>query len=172
MKKLRAVLIFFGAVLLVFSINPENALSEVDVHIGIGVQLPALVLSAPPAVVVVPGTYVYYAPDVEAELVFYHGYWYRPYSGVWYRATYYNGPWVHIAIGSVPGVLRSLPPDYRRVPPGHQRIPYGQLKKNWKAWENQKHWDKPAVKGQQGGKPEKMEQKGHGKGKEKGKRGD
>jgi len=42
----------------------------------------------------------------------------------------------------VPAVLLRLPPDYRHVPPGHQRIAHGQLKKNWRTWEKEKHWDK------------------------------
>jgi len=163
MKKWKSVLFFLGVVLCAFSITPGNAFSDVDVQIGIGVPLPALVISAPPAVIVVPGTYVYFAPDVEVDLFFYGGYWYRPYGGIWYRAGVYNGPWVRI--NRPPGVLLNLPSGYRNVPPGHQRIPYGQLKKNWKTWEREKHWDKPAGKGPKGGGPEMKKQKGPGKGK-------
>jgi hypothetical protein len=90
----------------------------------------------------VPGTYVYFGADVNEDLLFYHGYWYRPYGGRWYRAGSYNGPWGFVSIERVPRVIINLPPGYRSVAPGHQRIPYGQLKKNWRTWEQEKHWDK------------------------------
>lgn len=145
MKEVRTVLIFLGIALSIFFINPGVALpADVDVQVGINVPLPPLVLPAPPAVILIPGTYAYFAPDVDVDIIFFHGYWYRPYGRVWYRAGDYNGPWVTIDIDRVPGVLIKLPPDFRRVPPGHQRIPYGQLKGNWKKWESDKHWDKPA----------------------------
>ena len=109
--------------------------------------LPPLLIPVPPPVVLIPGTYAYFAPDVEAELVFYGGYWYRPYDGRWYRASHYNGPWGFVSTKKVPGVLIKLPPGYQSVPPGHERIPYGQLKKNWRTWEGNKHWDKPGKPG-------------------------
>jgi len=105
--------------------------------------LPPLVIPAPPPVFLIPGTYAYFAPDVDADLFFYGGYWYRPHGGGWYRASHYGGPWGFIVINHVPGVLINLPPGYRNVPPGHQRIPYGQLKKSWRSWERDKHWDGP-----------------------------
>lgn len=130
-------MVFAGSVLL-----PKPGFSGVDVSIGINVPLPVFVFPAPPAVVFIPGTYVYAVPDVDIDIVFFGGYWYRPHSGYWYRAKSYNGPWVYIVPERVPGVLLKLPPGYRNIPPGHQRIPYGQLKKNWKNWEKEKYWDK------------------------------
>lgn len=132
---------------------------------------PPLLFPAPPPVFVIPGTYAYFAPDADEELFFYGGFWYRPHGGHWYRASYYGGPWGSIVIHEVPGVLIKLPPGYRNVPPGHQRIPHHQLKNNWRAWERDKHWDKPGkpVK-QKTGKTIKHKQpkrqsgkKGHGK---------
>jgi len=148
MGKVRAALIVLGVIFLLPSITPEKAHSEVDVHIGIG--LPALVISSPPVMVVIPGTYVYYSPDISAEIFFYHGYWYRPYGGIWYRATIYNGPWARI--GAPPAVVVNVPKNYRSIPPGHQGVPWGQVKQNWRTWEKEKHWDKPGPKG--GGGPE------------------
>ena len=43
----------------------------------------------------------------------------------------------------VPGVLFGLPHDFRHSTPRHRYITHEQLKKNWKAWEREKHWDKP-----------------------------
>jgi hypothetical protein len=118
--------------------HPSGADARVDVNI----VLPPLVISSPPEVVVIPGTYAYFVPGVETDIFFYHGYWYRPHAGRWYRASGYNGPWVRIVAGKVPGVLLSLPPDFRHLPPGHQRIPYGHFKKHWRTWEREKYWDR------------------------------
>ena len=119
----------------------KEVAAEVQVNINIGPP-PAYVLHAPPSIVVIPGTYVYVAPDVGVDILFFKGYWYRPHEGRWYRAKSYNGPWGHLASGKVPRALIALPPDYRRVPPGYRHIPYGELKKNWRRWERERHWDR------------------------------
>lgn len=116
-----------------------EAAARVDININIGAP-PPFVLSAPPEVAVIPGTYVYAVPGIAVDILFFHGYWYRPYEGQWHRSQSYNGPWVRLEPRSVPHALISLPPDYRRVPPGHLRIPHGQLKKNWGRWEHEQHW--------------------------------
>lgn len=130
--------------------------------------LPPLIVPGPPPVFLIPGTYAYFAPDVDADLFFYGGYWYRPHGGGWYRSSNYGGPWGFIVIDHVPGVLIKLPHGYRNVPPRHQRIPYGQLKKNWKAWERDKHWDKPGKMGKPGKQKagmKKQKKSEHGSGK-------
>jgi len=101
--------------------------------------LPPLFVPGPPPMVPVPGVNVYIAPDVDADLLFYHGYWYRPYEGRWYRSARYDGPWGYVPGKRVPGALRSLPPGYRGRAVGQERIPHGQLKKNWRAWERDGH---------------------------------
>ncbi|MDA8168696.1 MAG: hypothetical protein M0Z59_03230 [Nitrospiraceae bacterium] len=103
---------------------------------------PPYVFSAPPVVVLIPGTYyVYFVPGIEADIFFYHGYWYRPYRGWWFRAHFYNGPWAHIR--RPPGVFAGLPPDFRHLPPpGHLRIPYWQLRRDWRTWERDRYWDR------------------------------
>jgi len=168
MKKSSLVLLSIVVIFVAFSLFPQAGSAEVNVNVGINVPLPAFVFHAPPPVVVIPGTYAYVVPDVDIDIVFFQGYWYRPYRDHWYRSASYNGPWrVH---DRVPGELHSLPPDYRHVPPGHQRIPYGQLKKNWRGWEKEKHWDKHEYKheekheNKQGHKEEKREHKKGGKG--------
>ncbi|MEW6326713.1 MAG: hypothetical protein AB1487_03855 [Thermodesulfobacteriota bacterium] len=135
-------------VMSLFFFYPVKGRAEVDVSINIGLPLPAIVVSTPPAVVMIPGTPVYFAPDIEVDIFFYRGYWYRPYRQRWYRASHYNGPWCYIAPRAVPSVVVNLPPDYRHIPPGHEKIPYGQLKKHWKerekahkkAYKSHKHW--------------------------------
>ncbi len=117
---------------------------EAGARVGVGVEvgLPSFVISAPPALVVIPETYVYMVPDISVEILFYHGFWYRPYGGVWYRATSYNGPWVVLSPYRVPQALLTLPPDHRWVPPGYRRIPYADLRGNWSRWERERYWDR------------------------------
>ncbi|OGW40581.1 MAG: hypothetical protein A2010_01660 [Nitrospirae bacterium GWD2_57_9] len=102
--------------------------------------LPPLVIPVPPPVVLIPGTYAYFAPGLDEDLVFYRGYWYRPYRGGWYRASNYSGPWGFVPGNRMPRVLIDLPPGYRNLRGEH--IPHGELKKNWKNWEREKRWDK------------------------------
>jgi hypothetical protein len=111
---------------------------NVDVNIGIKIPLPGLVIAGPPALVVIPGTYVYLAPDVGADMFFYHDNWYRHHDGGWYISLDFNGPWR--VVREVPRVIVNLPPDYRHIPPGNERIPYGHVKSNWKTWEREKYW--------------------------------
>ncbi len=121
---------------------PGIGFAGVSVNLNINIPLAPVAVSQPPSMAVVPGTYVYFAPDVGVDLLFYQGYWYRPHRGQWYVSAEYNGKWSHIAVGNVPPALRQLPPDYRHMPPGHQRIPYGQVKQNWRTWERDRHWDR------------------------------
>ncbi len=126
-------------------LSPPKGTAGVNVNVGISIPLPVVEIDAPPSVVVIPGTYAYYVPDVDADIIFYHNYWYRPYGGRWYRSTGYNGPWAFVSVNTVPAPLLHLPPGYRHMPPGHERIPYGQLKKNWRGWERNHYWDKPEM---------------------------
>ncbi len=102
---------------------------------------PPYAISAPPEVVPIPGTYVYFVPGIGVDILFYHGYWYRPYGGRWYRAPSYGGPWVYLSPRRVPHVLITLPPGYRRLPPGYHPIPHAELQRNWQRWERERHWE-------------------------------
>jgi hypothetical protein len=119
---------------ILFSRVPARA-SDVKINIGVGV--PPLVLSAPPQLVVVPGTPVYYAPEVSANLFFYKGRYYTVANGVWSRAPAYNGPWAVIQIGQVPAPVAAVPVEYYKIPPG-------QLKKHGPPpWAGQGHGKQP-----------------------------
>ncbi len=142
MKKVTHPLFMLGCLLVACGLFlPQTGLA--GVHVSVGINLPVFTFAAPPPMVVVPGTYAYYAPDADLDIFFYQGYWYRPYEGRWFRARGYNGPWINIVSTNVPRVVVDLPPDYRHhAHAGYERIPYGQLKKNWRRWEHEKHWDK------------------------------
>lgn len=142
--KIHAFIPFFASFVIAAAIlmSPLKGTAGVNVNVGISIPLPVVEIDAPPAVVVIPGTYAYYVPGVDADIIFYHNYWYRPYGGRWYRSTGYNGPWAFVSANTVPAPLLHLPPGYRQMPPGHERIPYGQLKKNWRGWERNHYWDR------------------------------
>lgn len=109
----------------------SNGVARVDINIG--VPLPPLVFPAPPPMIVIPGTYAYFSPDVQPDNFFYHGYWYRLHRERWFRSSSYDGPWAYIS--RPPTVLLHVPPEFRRVTYGHRRIPYGDLHRNWRSWE-------------------------------------
>lgn len=100
-----------------------DSVAEVNINIGtpelsisIGTP-PPVVVHSPPPMVVIPGTYVYIVPDIHVDILFYRGHWYRPHNGHWFRASSYNGPWVHAAPSKIPRAILHLPPSYRRIPP-------------------------------------------------------
>lgn len=149
MKMSKSLLLIIGALLLILTESATQ--SEAGVNVNIGVNLPAIMFAAPPEVVVIPGTYVYMVPDMDVDILFYQGYWWRPYEGRWYRSRDYKGSWRYVAPASIPRGLRALPQDYRhRLSPGYERIPHRDVKKNWKKWEKNKHWDKRSEQGHGG----------------------
>jgi hypothetical protein len=140
MKKLILATTFLLCILLTFSATGL----ALDIDIGgvdIGIGGPPLTeFSGPPELVPIPGRYVYFVPDVDYDLFFYHSLWYRPYKGRWFRSDNYGGPWEHVR--KVPSALIDLPTDYRTNAPRYSRIPYGELRNNWEIWEQEKHWDR------------------------------
>lgn len=148
--------------LLVAALVPLSARAQIGVSVGVNVALPPpIVFSGPPEVVVLPESNVYVVPDVEADIFFSQGWWWRPWQGRWYRSRYYDRGW---------GYYRAAPPPfYRRVPPGwrndyrehrwkgrewhHARVPHGEMERNWRGWEKDKHWKKHKGWGVQGMEP-------------------
>ena len=128
---------------------PVPVSAQIGVSVNINVPLPPpIVFPAPPEVIVIPETNVYAVPDVEADIFFSRGWWWRPWEGRWYRSRRYDGGWAY---------YRSAPPPfYRRVPPGwrndyrehrwqgrewkHERIPHDHMERNWRGWERDRHW--------------------------------
>jgi hypothetical protein len=127
------------AVFLLFS--PATGITEVNVSVGIA--LPPLVFSGPPALVVIPGaSYVYYPPEAGVDIFFYHGFWYRPHRGYWYMADGYNGPWRGVAVERVPHAIIGISPGFRKGRGAYEHVPYGDVKRHWRAWEHERHWDR------------------------------
>lgn len=141
----KMTVLLFGTLCLCLTLFGGQA--DAAVNIGVNVGLPPLFrLTAPPPVVVIPGTYVYVVPDIAVDIFFFRGAWYRPHEGHWFRSTSYNGPWRFVAPNRMPQEIVGLPHhDYRNIPPGHRRIPYGQMKKGWRGWERHRYWDRDVV---------------------------
>ncbi len=92
---------------------PAPAAARTDVQIGINLG------PAPPQLVVVPGSPVYYAPQLPYNYFHYGGQYYVFHDDAWYFAPSYNGPWAPIALEYVPPPILRVPGSYYRVPPGH-----------------------------------------------------
>ena len=144
MKKLIFKVLFLT--LVVFA--PVSAMAEVSVHIDIPLP-PPIIFPAPPEMVVIPETDVYAVPDVQEEIFFYGGWWWRPWEGRWYRSHYYDRGWGYYQ--HVPFFYRNFHPgwrdDYRNHRwKGHQwdyqRIPHRELQHNWQGWQRDRHWEK------------------------------
>lgn len=152
MNKILLGTILLGLVL----VFPIPTMARVDV--GISISLPPLIVfAAPPEVVVIPETYVYAVPDVDVDIFFYNGWWWRPWQGHWYRSRHYDSGWAY---------YQRTPSFYARIPSSwrndyrdhrweghqwnHQRIPHQQLQRNWSTWEKSRHWEKQQTWGVQG----------------------
>ncbi len=101
--------LMLGALLVMAAAVPAHA--QVRVGVNIGIQLPA-----PPPLVVVPGTSVYYAPGAPANVFFYaHQYWI--FVDGWYVGPTWNGPWALVEPPYVPAPILQVPVGYYPVPP-------------------------------------------------------
>jgi len=126
MKKSLTGLLFLAALIMA----PVPVMAGTSVHIGIG--LPPIIIGGPPYLVEIPETdEVYAAPDVNVELFFWNGWWWRPHEGHWYRSHYYDHGWTHY--NRVPGFYHHVDPGWR----GYYRDHY---------WHGQ-HWDYHRVPG-------------------------
>ncbi len=153
MKKL-----LLGAILLGLAFAfPVSAPARVDIAVSLP---PTVVFSAPPQVVVIPETYVYVVPDVDEDIFFYNGWWWRPWNGRWYRSRNYSSGWVYYR--GTPTFYRLIPSDWRTEyrehrwrghPWNHQPIPYSELHHNWRTWQTHRHWEKQHTWGVEGLRP-------------------
>ena len=133
---------FLVAVALFLILSVFSSQSNAGANVNVGINLSPFFFPVPPPVVVIPGTYAYFAPEADVDIVFYQGFWYRPYEGRWFRSRGYNGPWGYIAPPRVPRVLIGLPHDYRHNYRDHKRITHRDFNKHWRYWEKNKYWEK------------------------------
>jgi hypothetical protein len=141
-KTRKSWLLIIGTLLLLLTGSAAQS-EAMGPRVSVGVYPPDYRFAAPPEVVVIPGTYVYMVPDANVDVLFFQGYWWRPYEGRWYRSRDYNGRWDYIEPRDIPRGLRELPQDYRhRLSPRYERIPYRDVQSNWEKWEKEKYWDR------------------------------
>ncbi len=114
--------LLFGALLACGA--PKEAAAGVNVGVSVNIGPPPIVVAEPPAVVLVPGSQVYFVPGVEFDVFFYNGYWWSPRGDRWYRARAYNGPWRIIDRRYVPRPVFGVPHDYRHAYARERHIPY------------------------------------------------
>src|SRR5574341_119096 len=123
MKRVLVLAGFAALAASILAITPVPLQAD-SVSIGVNIGTPpppppAIVLPAAPALVVVPGTPVYYAPSVSVNFFAYGGRYYTHHNGAWFSASVYNGPWAFIAAERVPQPVLAVPVAYYKVPPGH-----------------------------------------------------
>ncbi|KUG23528.1 hypothetical protein ASZ90_006674 [hydrocarbon metagenome] len=157
--------LLFGTLLLALVfVLPLPTMARVDVSVGI--SLPPIVFAAPPALIVLPGTYVYVVPDYDEDIFFYGGWWWRPWEGRWYRSHYYNRGWSYYR--NVPSFYFDVDPGWRgyyreRSWYGHrwdyERIPERRVKQNWKSWNSNRHWERQSTWGVQNYQPPPQKQR-------------
>jgi hypothetical protein len=143
----------------------EPAGAEVSVNINIGP--PPIVVAAPPALVMVPQSKVYFVPDPQVDVFFYGGYWWSPRGERWYQARAYKGPWVVMERTRVPRAVIYMPRDYRARYDRERHIPYGQWKKEHGRWDREnrkthKQWEKEREQEWKTGKKEHGKDDKHG----------
>src|SRR4030043_1298877 len=162
MKKL-----FFGTMLLALVIAiPIPTMAAIDIHIGIPLPPPFL-FPAPPEVIVMPDTDdVYVGPDIEADLFFWNGWWWRLWEGRWYRSHYYDRGWGYY--NNVPSFYFDVEPGWRGYYRDHnwyghrwnyERIPHQRLQQSWKGWKNDRHWERRGTWGVQSYQPRPQQQR-------------
>jgi hypothetical protein len=142
---------FLAALLLAaIFVVPIPAMARVNIGFNINIPLPPLItFSSAPEVIVIPETDVYADPDLNVNMYFYGGWWWRPWQGRWYRSRDYNSGWEY---------YRNTPSFYNRIPSGwrhsyrerrykgnewnSQRIHHDQLQQNWQTWQKNRYWEK------------------------------
>jgi hypothetical protein len=142
--------LLFEAILLALAIVvPVPTMAAIDIHIGIPLP-PPIIFRAPPEVIVLPDTEdVYVAPDIDVELFFWNGWWWRLWEGRWYRSHYYDRGWAYY--DDIPRFYFDVDPGWRGYYRNHnwhghrwnyERIPDRRLQQNWKNWQKDRHWER------------------------------
>jgi hypothetical protein len=78
-----------------------------------------------PPLVVVPGTPVYYAPNLAYDYFAYGGRFFVYEQDAWFTAAAYNGPWMVIGLERVPRPVLGVPVKYYKAPPKHWKEKHG-----------------------------------------------
>ena len=144
MKKITSAVFLW----ILLAIVPSQAMAAVSIHVSIPLP-PPILFTLPPVVVAIPDTdSVYAAPDIDVDLFFWNGWWWRPWDGRWYRSRDYDHGWAFYS--STPTFYVHVFPGWRgnfkkRTWHGHiwnyEKIPYHRLHANWYKWHTDRHWE-------------------------------
>lgn len=124
------------------------AAARVDVNVSITMP-PPVAFAAPPQMVVIPETYVYAVPEVDVDIFFYEGWWWRTWESHWYRSRSYDSGWVYYE--NEPVFYREIPREWRRwyrerrwrdYRWDHRPIAYQEVRRNWRDWEEHHYWER------------------------------
>ena len=117
--------------------------------------------------IVIPDTNdVYVVPDIDVDLFFWNGWWWRLWEGRWYRSHYYDRGWDYY--NNVPSFYFDVDPGWRgyyrdRNWYGHrwnyERIPHQRLHQNWKSWHNNRYWERQRTWGVENYQPRPQKQR-------------
>ena len=72
---------------------------------------PPIPFVAPPELIIIPDTDIYAVPGLEDDLFFHQGWWWRHWSGRWYRSQWYDRGWDYYS--GYPGWFEIVPPYWR-----------------------------------------------------------
>lgn len=89
---------------------------------------PPVVVTATPTWVLIPGTAVYYSPEVQADVYLHGGVWYYRVNGAWFTGPSHTGPWDATPVTAVPVMVTRVPPGWR-AKPGPPAVPPGLRKR-------------------------------------------
>ena len=151
MKKL----LFSAILIVVITVFPVISMARVDVRMNVPLP-PPIPFIAPPHVVVLPGTDVYAVPDVEEEIFFRQGWWWRHWDNRWYRSKTHDRGWVYYQ--GYPAWHKGIPHDWRdnhrnRMwngrPWNHHPVNHGDLDRHWRGghWRSDHGWEHPGGPG-------------------------
>jgi hypothetical protein len=126
---------------------PLPTMAEVSVNVNISLP-PPIEFVEPPELIVLPETNIYVYPDMDMDIFFYDGWWWRLWEDRWYRSQDYNSDWGYYR--GVPSFYREVPSDWRNNYREHrwrghqwnyQRIPHQNVQQNWRGWEKSRYWE-------------------------------
>jgi hypothetical protein len=182
LKRLLFAVMFLASVMIV----SLPAMAQVDIDVGDGLPVTSDYLEAPPAtreysetppatseyseapdVIPLPETdNVYVVSDLDIDVFFWNGWWWRPWQGGWYRSRYYSKGWGHY--GGIPTFYYDVDPGWRVYyrdrkwygnPWHYERIDYQHLHQNWQRWHDDRHWERQKTWGVQGYQPRPQQQR-------------
>jgi len=120
-----------------------------------------------PDVIPLPETdNVYVVPDLDIDVFFWNGWWWRPWQGGWYHSRYYRRGWGHY--GGIPTFYYDVDSEWREYyrdrkwngnPWYYERIYHRDLHQNWQQWRNDQHWETQKTWGIQGYRPRPQQQR-------------